>query len=280
MPRGMCVSNFPKKKKSGGGFRDLFEANEKREQKGSAGTETARCPVLVHLRCQGQQSELRRARFSLLAGRMVIHPHTKSVMVALAHLLVPTRRPSLALSLSLPDASKHKHVALASPGRASPAIPRHERKRAQKSRSFRRRQAPITRGQKRTLRELWPKYGLLTDFNARYASARSVDSNRCLAVQYIQKDTQQAIVYNTALFCGMGSSRKISAKKIASFSVLVVVEFRSRFAACPGHGRPEGFKVLPESSSSTFTLVNVNVGYPCVGEKEQQHVVKSCSIQD
>lgn len=97
---------------------------------------------------------------------MVIHPCTKSVVVAFAHLFAPTRRPSLALSLSF-SANADPVVASA---RASPAIPRHERKRAQKSRSFRRRKAPITRGQKRTLRELWPKYGLLTDFNARYAN--------------------------------------------------------------------------------------------------------------
>lgn len=47
------------------------------------------------------------------------------------------------------------------------AMPRHERKAARKSRSFRRRQAPITRGQRRTLRELWPKYGLVMDFERR-----------------------------------------------------------------------------------------------------------------
>ncbi|CAM9506859.1 unnamed protein product [Ectocarpus sp. 12 AP-2014] len=48
------------------------------------------------------------------------------------------------------------------------AMPRHERKAARKSRSFRRRQAPITRGQRRTLRELWPKYGLVMDFERRW----------------------------------------------------------------------------------------------------------------
>lgn len=52
--------------------------------------------------------------------------------------------------------------------RRSLAIPRHERKIARKTRSFRRCQAPLTRGQRRTLRELWPKHGLLMDFKSKY----------------------------------------------------------------------------------------------------------------
>lgn len=47
------------------------------------------------------------------------------------------------------------------------AIPRHERKAARRRRSFRRRQSPITRGQRKTLRELSPKYGLAMDYKDR-----------------------------------------------------------------------------------------------------------------
>lgn len=47
------------------------------------------------------------------------------------------------------------------------AIPRHERKAARRTRSFRRRQAPITRRQRQNLRDLWPKHGLAMDFNQR-----------------------------------------------------------------------------------------------------------------
>lgn len=55
------------------------------------------------------------------------------------------------------------------PLRTSAPVPaRHERKAARKRRSFRRRQAPITKGQRRTLRVLWPKHGLDMDFAERY----------------------------------------------------------------------------------------------------------------
>lgn len=47
------------------------------------------------------------------------------------------------------------------------AIPRHERKAARRRRSFRRRQSPITRGQRKTLRELSPKYGLAMNYKHR-----------------------------------------------------------------------------------------------------------------
>lgn len=114
-----------------------------------------------------------RARVSIsLGGRgaMMIRSRTTAVVVAFNHLLaLSARKPPLAFS------AKHRHVfsarAAASPCSmpdADAAIARHERKRAQKSRSFRRRQAPITRGQRRTLRELWPKFGLVTEFSARY----------------------------------------------------------------------------------------------------------------
>lgn len=99
----------------------------------------------------------------------MIRRRTTSLVVAFAHLLAPScaRRPPLALSLSEHVA---KGIASGRPGRPCAAISRHERKRAQKSRSFRRRQAPVTRGQKRTLRALWPKYGLVTDFADRWVS--------------------------------------------------------------------------------------------------------------
>lgn len=48
-------------------------------------------------------------------------------------------------------------------------LPRHERKAAQRRRSFRRRQGFITKAQRRTLRELWPVHGLEMDFSRRYA---------------------------------------------------------------------------------------------------------------
>ncbi|CAM9820398.1 unnamed protein product, partial [Sphacelaria rigidula] len=47
---------------------------------------------------------------------------------------------------------------------SAPVAARHERKAARKRRYFRRRQAPITKGQRRTLRVLWPKHGLDMDF--------------------------------------------------------------------------------------------------------------------
>lgn len=48
------------------------------------------------------------------------------------------------------------------------AIPRHERKAARRTRSFRRRQAPITKGQRRQMRELWPQHGLPMDYKQRH----------------------------------------------------------------------------------------------------------------
>lgn len=47
------------------------------------------------------------------------------------------------------------------------AIPRHDRKAARRTRSFRRRQAPITRGQRQKMRELWPHHGLPMDYKQR-----------------------------------------------------------------------------------------------------------------
>lgn len=44
---------------------------------------------------------------------------------------------------------------------------RQERKAAQKRRSFRRRQAPITNAQRKTIRLLWPKHGLNPDYARR-----------------------------------------------------------------------------------------------------------------
>lgn len=115
---------------------------------------------------------------------MRIHPRTtSSLAVAFAQLVAPfARRPlgtqplfkssvwHLGLACSgEPAAAVTTAAAHASGGDDGGvlAISRQERKRARKTRSFRRRQAPITRGQRRTLRELWPKYGLVGDFNSR-----------------------------------------------------------------------------------------------------------------
>lgn len=54
------------------------------------------------------------------------------------------------------------------------ATSRQERRAAQKRRSFRRRQAPITNGQRKTIRLLWPKHGLDPDYARRSGFLRCV----------------------------------------------------------------------------------------------------------
>lgn len=124
---------------------------------------------------------------------MRIHPgRTSSLAVAFAQLVAPcARRPLSNAEPLFGSSAGHVSSARAAGPAAAAAtastvttttttthasngdddralvISRQERKRARKTRSFRRRQAPITRGQRRTLRELWPKYGLVGDFNAR-----------------------------------------------------------------------------------------------------------------
>lgn len=70
-----------------------------------------------------------------------------------AHWLVPGQRPTCSAT---------------SPAGRDLNIPRHERKIASRMRSFRRRQAAITKRQRQQLRDLRPKHGLAKNFKNRW----------------------------------------------------------------------------------------------------------------